>query len=54
LDGDGLTRHLRSRIAPYKVPRSYQFTSDALRDDAGKLRRGLLAQRFVTGEVPQR
>ncbi|HZY76376.1 MAG TPA: AMP-binding protein [Jatrophihabitantaceae bacterium] len=54
LDGDELTRHLRSRIAPYKVPRSYQFTSDALRDDAGKLRRGLLAQRFVTGEVPQR
>jgi bile acid-coenzyme A ligase len=47
LDADRLTRHLRSRIAPYKVPRSYEFTTDALRDDAGKLRRSLIAQRLV-------
>ncbi|MFI7680238.1 AMP-binding protein [Actinophytocola sp. NPDC049390] len=44
-DADALTSYLRSRIAPYKVPRSYEFTSEPLRDEAGKLRRALHTQR---------
>jgi bile acid-coenzyme A ligase len=34
-----LREHLRSRLVPYKQPRSYEFVSDHVRDDAGKVRR---------------
>lgn len=34
-----LARHLAERLAPYKLPRSYERSSTALRDDAGKVRR---------------
>jgi bile acid-coenzyme A ligase len=37
-----LAAHLRARLAPYKVPRSFELTADALRDDAGKMRRSSL------------
>ncbi|MGW1680309.1 AMP-binding protein [Saccharopolyspora sp. NPDC002376] len=37
-----LLDHLRARLAPYKIPRSFEFTSEPLRDDAGKVRRSEL------------
>ena len=37
-----LDMHVRSLIAGYKIPRSYEFTKALPRDEAGKIRRGLL------------
>jgi bile acid-coenzyme A ligase len=37
-----LQQFLVDRIAKYKVPESYEFTEDYLRDDAGKVRRSAL------------
>ena len=41
---DGLTEeslrdHLRARLVTYKQPRSYEFVTENIRDDAGKVRR---------------
>ncbi|MFD2422209.1 AMP-binding protein [Amycolatopsis pigmentata] len=41
-------RFLRDRISPYKLPRSYEFTDQPLRDDAGKVRRAALRAERVT------
>jgi bile acid-coenzyme A ligase len=44
---DELLAFACERIAPYKVPRSIEYTDQALRDDAGKIRRAALrAQRI--------
>jgi bile acid-coenzyme A ligase len=43
-----LQRFLTDRIAKYKVPESYEFTDDFLRDDAGKVRRSALREERVT------
>jgi bile acid-coenzyme A ligase len=37
-----LQQFLMDRIARYKVPESYEFTEEYLRDDAGKVRRSAL------------
>jgi bile acid-coenzyme A ligase len=37
-----LRAHLAERLAPYKVPRSFERTDQYLRDDAGKVRRSAL------------
>ena len=46
LDGDAddaeLAAHLRERLAPYKLPRSYERSTEPLRDEAGKVRRTAL------------
>ncbi len=42
IDDDELRLHLRDRLVRYKIPRSFEFVSDALKDDAGKVRRGEL------------
>jgi len=42
LDTDTLLLFLRDRLVPYKLPRSCEFVSAALRDDAGKVRRSQL------------
>jgi bile acid-coenzyme A ligase len=48
-DGE-LADHLRARLAPYKVPRTYERASDPVRDDAGKVRRtALRATRLSPG-----
>jgi bile acid-coenzyme A ligase len=39
-----LHSHLEARLVPYKVPRSYERTSEPLRDDTGKVRRSELRQ----------
>jgi bile acid-coenzyme A ligase len=43
-----LHRFLTERIARYKVPESYEFTENYLRDDAGKVRRSALRDERVT------
>jgi bile acid-coenzyme A ligase len=42
IDVDDLRAHVEERLVRYKVPRSYEFTDEPLRDDAGKLRRSAL------------
>ena len=39
---DDLREHLSDRLVRYKIPRSFEFTDEPLRDDAGKLRRSAL------------
>jgi bile acid-coenzyme A ligase len=42
LDPDELRTHLGERLVRYKVPRTFEFVTEALRDDAGKVRRSAL------------
>ncbi|MEE8545553.1 MAG: acid--CoA ligase, partial [Alphaproteobacteria bacterium] len=44
LGEDELRRHLAERLAPYKIPRSFEFVTEPLRDDAGKVRRSALRE----------
>jgi bile acid-coenzyme A ligase len=39
---DDLRSHLAERLVSYKVPRSYEFVDEPVRDDAGKVRRTAL------------
>ena len=39
LDADEVRAFLAERLAPYKRPRTIEFTDRPLRDDAGKARR---------------
>ena len=41
-DEDSLRAHLKASLVTYKQPRSYEFVSEPLRDDAGKVRRTAL------------
>jgi bile acid-coenzyme A ligase len=43
-DEEALRAHLAPRLARYKVPRSFEFVAEPLRDDAGKLRRSALRE----------
>ena len=42
IDLGNLRAHLAERLVRYKIPRTFEFTGEALRDDAGKLRRSAL------------
>jgi len=37
-----LREHLAQHLVPYKIPKSFEFVSEPLRDDAGKVRRSAL------------
>ena len=39
INEEALLAHLAQRLVRYKLPRSFEFTREPLRDDAGKLRR---------------
>ncbi|MEN8158798.1 MAG: AMP-binding protein [Myxococcota bacterium] len=39
---DALREHLAERLVVYKIPRSFEFVREPLRDDAGKVRRSAL------------
>ncbi|MET9262086.1 AMP-binding protein [Amycolatopsis sp. NPDC004079] len=39
---EALDAHVRERLAPYKVPRTFELSELPLRDDAGKVRRSAL------------
>ncbi len=41
-DADALRTHVRTLLAGYKVPRSFELVDEPLRDDAGKVRRSAL------------
>ncbi|HEX2039302.1 MAG TPA: thioredoxin domain-containing protein, partial [Acidimicrobiales bacterium] len=43
-----LTRHCRERLAPYKVPKSWELVEQLPRDEAGKVRRSALAAEGAT------
>lgn len=49
VDDEALLAHLRQRIAPYKIPASFDYVSQPLRDDAGKLRRSALREERMRG-----
>lgn len=44
LTEDSLLDHLAERLVRYKIPRTIEFVSEPLRDDAGKLRRKALRE----------
>ncbi|MBI1212309.1 MAG: AMP-binding protein [Alphaproteobacteria bacterium] len=51
-DEVALKAFLKERLASYKVPSSFEFVNDFLRDDAGKVRRAALrAERIATREA---
>ena len=53
LETDELLRFVGERVARYKVPRSVEFTTQPIRDDAGKVRRAALrAERLPTEASP--
>ncbi len=43
IDEDELRQFLADRLVRYKVPRTFEFTVEVVRDDAGKVRRNALA-----------
>ncbi|MDQ1447768.1 MAG: bile acid-coenzyme ligase, partial [Actinomycetota bacterium] len=49
IDFDELRAHLGERLVRYKIPRTFEFTTQPLRDDAGKLRRSALRAERVGG-----
>jgi bile acid-coenzyme A ligase len=49
---DELLRHLADRLVRYKIPQSFEFVSEPLRDDAGKVRRSALMERAVASSTP--
>jgi bile acid-coenzyme A ligase len=44
LSEEELRQHLAERLLPYKIPRSFEFTTELLRDEADKIRRSALRQ----------
>jgi bile acid-coenzyme A ligase len=42
LTADELLAHLRDRLVTYKLPRTFEFVTEPVRDDAGKVRRSAL------------
>ena len=44
IDEGALCDHLMERLVRYKVPRTFEFVNEPLRDDAGKVRRTALRQ----------
>lgn len=44
VNDDELRSHLASRLVSYKLPRTFELTSESLRDDAGKIRRSALRE----------
>jgi bile acid-coenzyme A ligase len=47
LPSSDLLAHLEERLVRYKIPRSIEFSTTALRDDAGKVRRSALREARV-------
>lgn len=47
-DAEALRTFLSSRLVRYKIPRSFEFTTEHLRNDAGKVRRSQLRDERVT------
>ena len=52
IDVDELRAHLAERLVRYKIPRSFEFATEPLRDDAGKIRRSALRAERISGGIP--
>jgi len=52
IDVDELRVHLAERLVRYKIPRDFEFATEPLRDDAGKIRRSALRAARIGGAVP--
>jgi bile acid-coenzyme A ligase len=52
VDEPTLRAFVEARLARYKTPRSYEFTTEALRDDAGKVRRTQLRDERIAAAAP--
>ena len=52
IDEHDLRRHLAERLVDYKRPASFEFVSEPLRDEAGKLRREALRAARVPHQTP--
>lgn len=50
LDEDAMRAFLEDRLVLYKTPRTYEFVTCSLRDDAGKIRRPQLIAERTTGK----
>ena len=48
---EALLAHLNERLVRYKIPRTLEFVSEPLRDDAGKVRRKALRAERVAGSA---
>ncbi len=48
IDPESLTSFLADRLVSYKMPRTFEFVDEPLRDDAGKVRRAALAAERTT------
>jgi bile acid-coenzyme A ligase len=46
-DADALRAFLSDRLVRYKIPRTFEFTNESLRDDAGKARRSRLREERI-------
>ncbi len=44
---DELLAHLAERLVRYKIPQSFEYVCEPLRDDAGKVRRPALRDRWI-------
>jgi bile acid-coenzyme A ligase len=53
IGAEELSSYLAERLVSYKRPRSFEFVSDPLRDDAGKVRRSALRAERVPKSVVQ-
>lgn len=51
LPGDAVSAFLRERISGYKVPREILFTDHLPREDSGKIKKRLLKEAFLAGEL---
>ena len=49
VDADALRAHLGDQLDRYKIPRSFEFVDEPLRDEAGKVRRGALREARLPG-----
>ena len=50
-----LRAHLAEHLVVYKIPRSFEYVSEPLRDDAGKVRRSALREaRLAAGSPAER
>ncbi|MFK7898722.1 MAG: AMP-binding protein [Myxococcota bacterium] len=48
VDEEGLRAFLEDRLVRYKIPRTFEFVTDPLKDDSGKVRRRALREARVT------
>lgn len=51
LAGEAVTEFLRERVSGYKIPRDFVFTTDLPREDSGKIKKRLLREAFMAGEL---